>query len=139
VPATLGGRARRLAAAAGARATGLNHVVLAPGAGGAPPHCHSEEEELFVVLEGGGVLELWARAASSASEQHPLRRGDVVSRPPGSGVAHALQAGEEGLTYLAYGTSRPNDMCFYPQSGKVSLRGLGIALSSPQIEFLPEL
>ena len=30
-------------------------------------------------------------------------------------------------------------MCFYPQSGRVSLRGLGIALSSPQIELLPDL
>jgi hypothetical protein len=30
-------------------------------------------------------------------------------------------------------------MCFYPQSGRVSLRGLRIALSSPQIEYLPEL
>jgi hypothetical protein len=31
------------------------------------------------------------------------------------------------------------DMCFYPQSGRVSLRGLGIALRSPEIEHLPNL
>ena len=32
-----------------------------------------------------------------------------------------------------------SDMCFYPQSGRVSLRGLGIALRSPEIEYLPGL
>ena len=37
------------------------------------------------------------------------------------------------------GTSDPGDMCFYPQSGRVSLRGLGIALRSPEIEFLLSL
>ncbi|HEX4837705.1 MAG TPA: hypothetical protein VFV03_04185, partial [Solirubrobacteraceae bacterium] len=66
-----------------------------------------------------------------------LRRGDVVSRPAGTGVAHALRADAQGLTYLAYGTREPGDMCFYPQSGRVSLRGLGIALRSPEIDYLP--
>jgi uncharacterized cupin superfamily protein len=138
VPAILGGRARRVGQAAGASATGLNHVVLAPDGQGAPAHCHSVEEELFVVLDGGGVLELWGRGAEQP-EEHPLRAGDVVSRPAGTGVAHALRPGERGLTYLAYGTRAPSDMCFYPQSGRVSLRGLGIALRSPEIEHLPEL
>jgi uncharacterized cupin superfamily protein len=138
VPAILDGRARRAGQAAGARATGLNHVVLPAGGAGAPPHCHSEEEELFVVLDGGGVLELWGRGADSA-EEHPLRPGDVISRPAGTGVAHALRAGGEGLTYLAYGTRERGDMCFYPRSGRISLRGLGIALSAPQIDYLPDI
>jgi uncharacterized cupin superfamily protein len=134
----LDGRARRLGMAAGAVATGLNHVVLAPGAQGAPAHCHSSEEEIFLVLEGDGVLELWAPGEPGPAE-HPLRAGDVVSRPPGTGVSHALRPGERGLTYLAYGTRESGDMCFCPQLGRVSLRGLGIALRSPEIEFLPGL
>jgi uncharacterized cupin superfamily protein len=138
VPAILGGRARRAGQAAGASATGLDHVVLAPDARGAPAHCHSVEEELFVVLDGGGVLELWGRGAERPDE-HALRAGDVVSRPAGTGVAHALRPGERGIAYLAYGTREPSDMCFYPQSGRVSLRGLGIALRAPEIEHLPEL
>ena len=138
VEAILDGRARRLGAAAGAVASGLNHVVLAPGAHGAPAHCHSQEEEIFVVLDGTGTLQLWAPGAPTA-EEHPLRAGDVVSRPPGSGVAHALIPGADGITYLAYGTREPGDMCFYPHSGRVSLRGLGIALRSPEIEHLPGL
>jgi uncharacterized cupin superfamily protein len=138
VPAIFDGRARRAGQAAGALASGLNHVTLASDGTGAPAHCHSSEEELFAVLDGDGVLELWRRGAQ-APEQHALRPGDVVSRPAGTGVAHALRAGAEGLTYLAYGTREPNDMCFYPQTGRVSLRGLGIALISPAIEPLPEL
>ena len=135
-PAIFGGRARTLGRAAGARASGLNHVTLAAGGGGAPAHCHSSEEEIFVVLDGDGVLELWERGAE-ASVETALARGDVVSRPPATGVAHALRAGDGGLAYLAYGTREPNDMCFYPQSGRVSLRGLGIALRSPEIDHLP--
>jgi uncharacterized cupin superfamily protein len=138
VPAILDGRARRAGKAAGASASGLNHVVLASGQQGAPAHCHSCEEELFVVLDGSGTLELWGRGAQ-APEEHPLRPGDVISRPAGSGVAHALRPGEQGITYLAYGTREPGDMCFYPQSGRVSLRGLGIALRAPEIEYLPDL
>ena len=91
------------------------------------------------MLDGSAVLELWGRGAD-APEEHPLRPGDVVSRPAGTGVAHAIRAGEDGpLTYLAYGTREPADMCFYPQTGRVSLRGLGIALRSPEIEHLPDL
>jgi uncharacterized cupin superfamily protein len=138
VPTIFDGRARRAGKAAGAVATGLNHVVLPAGGQGAPAHCHSQEEELFVVLDGGGVLELWARGEQHA-EEHPLHPGDVISRPAGTGVAHAFRPGAQGLTYLAYGTREPNDMCFYPQLGRVSLRGLGIALRSPEIDYLPGL
>jgi uncharacterized cupin superfamily protein len=136
VPAIFDGRARRAGQAAGAVATGLNYVVLPGGGKGAPAHCHSQEEELFVVLAGGGVLELFS-GGDQSPEEHSLRPGDVISRPAGTGVAHAFRPGANGLTYLAYGTREPNDMCFYPQSGRVSLRGLGIALRSPEIDYLP--
>jgi uncharacterized cupin superfamily protein len=136
LPATFGGRARRAGQAGGLRRTGLNHVALAAGEAGAAAHCHSAEEEIFVVLDGGGVLELWQRGAD-VPEERPLLAGDVFHRPPGTGVAHALRPGDGGIAYLAYGTREPNDMCFYPQSGRVSLRGLGIALRSPEIEHLP--
>jgi len=138
VQAVLHGRARQAGKTAGAVASGLNHIVLPAGGQGAPAHCHSQEEELFVVLEGDGVLKLWPRGEQRA-EEHALEQGDVISRPAGTGVAHAFRPGGGGLTYLAYGTREPNDMCFYPESGRVSLRGLGIALRSPEIDYLPDL
>lgn len=138
VPAIFDGRARRCGQAAGARASGLNYVVLPAGGQGAPAHCHSLEEEIFMVLDGEGVLELW-QGGTQSPEEHQLHAGDVFCRPAGTGVAHALRPGDQGLTYLAYGTREPGDMCFYPHSGRVSLRGLGIALRSVEIEYLPDL
>ena len=121
---------KRLGHAAGARRSGLNLVRLRPGEEGAPPHCHSAEEEIFVVLEGGGTVELQPSPLRAefgvAYEEHPLRAGHVLVRPPGTGVAHLLRAGDDGMTYLAYGTREPNDICYYPRSNKVAFRGVGL-------------
>ncbi len=132
-PSAFGGAGRLLGRAGGAQATGLNHVTLTAGAGGVPPHCHSAEEELFVVLDGEGELVLHPRDGGPPEAQ-PLRAGSIISRPPGTGVAHTFTPGPAGLTYLAYGTRVPDDMCFYPLTGRVTLRGLGIALSAPAVE-----
>ena len=110
---------RNLGKASGSISTGLQHVEVAPGKDATPRHCHSLEEEIFVVLDGDGSLLL-------GDEQLPVRAHDVVSRPAATGVAHAFRAGERGLTYLAYGTREPGDLCFYPRSNKVSFRGVGV-------------
>ena len=132
LPGDNGGIVKHPGKAAGARTTGLNWADLPAGESGAPPHCHSADEELFVVLAGEGELELWAAPdpanplPTEPAERHPLRAGHVVSRPPATRISHAFRAGEGGLTYLAYGTREPNDMCFYPRSNKVFFRGLGV-------------
>jgi uncharacterized cupin superfamily protein len=124
-PALRGAAAvRDLGRAAGSELTGLNHVVLPSGAEGAPPHCHAAEEELFAVLEGDGVCLLGA-------EEHPVRAGHVVARPPGTGVPHSFRAGPEGMTYLAYGTRRPDDVVYYPRTREISLRGVGVRFRLP--------
>jgi uncharacterized cupin superfamily protein len=110
---------RDLGSAVGSVRTGLSHMTLAPGREGYPPHCHSSEEEIFVVLEGEGTLLL-------GDDEHAVRPGSVVGRPPGTRVAHSFRAGTDGLAYLAYGTREPNDIVYYPRSGKVSLRGVGV-------------
>lgn len=110
---------RDLGRAVGSVRTGLSQMTLAPGRLGYPPHCHSAEEEIFVVLAGEGTLLL-------GGDERPVRPGSVVGRPPGTGVAHAFRAGDDALVYLAYGTREPNDIAYYPRSGKVSLRGVGV-------------
>lgn len=115
--------ARMLSKPLGARGIALNRADLDPGGEAAPPHCHSHEEELFVVLSGDGVLLLGAE-----EERHPVRAGSVVGRPAGTGVAHAFRAGEQGMAMLMFSDKHPGDMAYYPRSGKVSLRGLGITI-----------
>ncbi len=110
---------RYLGQAAGSIRTGLNHVKVDPGRQATALHCHSVEEEMFVILDGAGTLEL-------GEEQFPIRRGHVIARPPGTGVAHVLHAGDGGLTFLAYGTREPADIVYYPRSNKISFRGVGV-------------
>ena len=116
---TVGREARDLGRAAGSLRTGLQHFAVEPGMLSNPPHCHSTEEELFVVLDGEGVLLL-------DEAEHPVREGSVVARPPATRVAHALRAADARLTFLAFGTRRPEDVCYYPRSGKISFRGVGV-------------
>ncbi len=117
-----------LGLAAGSVRTGLQHFVVAPGKESNPPHCHSLEEEIFVILDGDGVLEL-------GDEEIGVRPGHVVGCPPGTGVAHTFRAGERGLTLLAYGTREPGDMCFYPRSNKVAFRGLDVIARLEQLDY----
>lgn len=119
-----------LATSARSRQAGMHWERLEPGSRGTPPHCHSEEEEVFVVLAGSGLLELWPspRAASNGVQREdvPIREGHVIARPPATRVAHSFVGGDDGLTMLVYGTRKPNDMCYYPRSNKISWRGLGV-------------
>jgi uncharacterized cupin superfamily protein len=127
VEAVHGGRTKHLGAAAGAERTGLNLLRLEYGERGAPPHCHSAEEEVFVVLDGQGMLELWPSLAAGPVPEpgtHDLTEGHVIARPPGTGVAHGFKGGPGGMTLLAYGTKEPNDLTYYPRSNKVAFRGI---------------
>ncbi len=119
---------RDLGRAMGSRTSGLQHVAISPGKISCPPHCHSAEDELFVVLEGEGTLLL-------GDDEYALRHGHVVARPAGTGVAHAFKATESGLTLLAYGTRRSTDMSYYPRSHKINFRGLGVIGRISPLEY----
>jgi uncharacterized cupin superfamily protein len=126
--ATVARERRDIGTAAGSVHTGIKLVNVRPGKLGVAPHCHSAEEEIFVVLEGSGQLLL-------GDEEHPVHAGHVIARPPGTCVAHTMRAGLDGLVYLAYGTRVPNDICFYPRSGKVYFGGVGVIGRIEQLDY----
>jgi uncharacterized cupin superfamily protein len=107
---------------------GLCWEQLAAGHRGSVPHCHSAEEEVFVILEGTATLELWPSPLDETDEveEIQLRAGHGVARPPGTRVSHSFRAGPDGVTMLIYGTRDSNDMCFYPRSNKIFWRGIGV-------------
>ncbi len=119
---------RNLGRAAGSVTTGIQHVQVFPAKESAPPHCHSLEEEIFVILDGDGVVVL-------GQEETPVVAGHVIARPAGTGVAHSFRAGEAGLTYLAYGMRDPADVCFYPRSNKVAFRGIGLIARFERLDY----
>jgi uncharacterized cupin superfamily protein len=120
---------RNLGVAAGSITTGIKHIQVDPGKESAPLHCHSLEEEIFVMLGGEGVLVL------DDSEETPLRPGHVVARPAGTGISHLFRAGEPGLTFLAYGTREPGDLCFYPRSNKIAFRGVNLIARLERLDY----
>ncbi len=119
---------RELGVAAGSKRSGISYVKAAPGKLNVPPHCHSAEEEVFVVLGGEGVCLL-------GDEEHPVRRGNVVARPAGTRVAHAFRAGNPGLELLSYGTREPNDIAYYPRSNKLNFRGVGVITRLDRLDY----
>ena len=119
---------RNLGRAAGSVSTGLQHVTVDPGKCATTQHCHSAEEEIFVVLEGDGVLRL-------DDDETPVHAGHVISRRAATGVAHQLRAGPDGLVFLAYGTREPNDICWYPRSRKIAWRGVGVIARVEPLDY----
>ena len=120
---------RDLGIAAESVRTGLNHITVPAGKLNVPPHYHSVEEEIFVVLGGEGEVQLtpgprvWPDAFVGT---FPVRAGTTVARPAGTRVAHAFRAGARGLTLLSYGTRDSGDIAYYPRSQKINFRGIGV-------------
>ena len=128
-----------LADAAGSVASGLNVVTVGPGKLPAPAHCHSAEEEIFVILEGDGTLELApsprSRDRGNEEEHHPVRAGHVVARPAGTQISHAFRGGENGMKVLMYGWRDPNDITYYPRSNKIGFRGVGLMTRLEPLDY----
>lgn len=97
---------------------GVNWMRVPPGRTACPFHSHQREDEVFYVLSGRGVLRY-------GDEVQELRAGDCVSCPAGTQVAHQIgNPFDEDLVYLAIGPFDPDEVCVYPDNGKVLVRSL---------------
>jgi uncharacterized cupin superfamily protein len=133
---TVASTVRGLGVAAGSERVGLSHYVVQPGMLLNPPHAHSAEEEIFVILEGAGTAIVYPSPRDAGEiEEFPVSAGCTVARPAGSQRAHALRAGDDGMTVLAFGTSDSNDIVYYPRSGKISFRGVGVIGRLEQVDY----
>ena len=127
-----------LAEAAGAERSGLNWIRREPGRAARsriatrssrrPSSCSREEGR-----SSSGRRRHRSRGATR--ESFDLRPGHVVARPPGTRIAHSIVAGTDGITYLAYGTREPNDICYYPRSNKVYFRGVGLMTRLEHLDY----
>ncbi len=100
------------------RSLGVSLSRMPPGRVGCPFHYHMLEDEVFYILSGTGLLRY-------GEDVYPLRAGDCISCPAGTRVAHQIaNTGDEDLVYLGIGPNDPNEVCVYPDSGKVMVRGL---------------
>jgi len=109
-------RRAMFSAAIGARKLGYNLTLLPPGKAQCPFHAHREEEEMFLILEGEGELRY-------GSQRYPLRPMDVVACPPGdASTAHQIiNTGSVPMRYLSLSTVSGNEVCEYPDSGKIGV------------------
>ncbi len=98
---------------------GVRQLRVPPGRTAYPFHAHLREDEAFFILSGQGLLRY-------GDDLHPLRPGDCVSCPAGTGKAHQIvnTSGHEDLIYLSIGNRDPHEVCTYPDNGKVLVRGI---------------
>lgn len=98
---------------------GVNLTRLPPGRALCPFHYHQREDEVFYVQSGRGVLRY-------GDELFDIGPGDCISCAAGNGMAHQIaNPYDEDLVYLAIGPNDPDEVCVYPDSGKVMVRSLG--------------
>jgi mannose-6-phosphate isomerase-like protein (cupin superfamily) len=81
--------------ALGCEKSGLSLQSVAAGARQPFGHRHGDEEEIYLVLKGGGTM----RAGSEDVELSPL---DAVRVAPG--VTRAIEAGPDGIEFVAFGS-----------------------------------
>ncbi|HMJ34118.1 MAG TPA: cupin domain-containing protein [Baekduia sp.] len=83
-----------------AEQTGLSLMRVKPGQRSAFAHRHDQAEEIYVILSGTGRIKL----DDEIADVGPL---DAIRIAPG--VARALEAGDSGLEYLAFGPHHESD------------------------------
>jgi uncharacterized cupin superfamily protein len=109
---------------------GVNLIRVPPGRSCCPYHAHRLEDEVFYVLAGRGLFRY-------GDETRQIGPGDCISCPAGTGVAHQLaNPFDEDLLYLAIGNHEPEEVCSYPDNGKVLVRGLGAIGRLAPAEYL---
>ena len=88
---------------------GIHHERLAPGRRTSYPHAEGAEEEFLFVISGHP--DVWIDG-----HIHPLKPGDCVGLPAGTGISHAvLNNTDQEVRLLVIGeASKPENRIHYP-------------------------
>jgi quercetin dioxygenase-like cupin family protein len=79
---------------------GVSYFRYAAGIRAPMAHSHREQEEAYIVVNGSGRIRL-------DDEVHEIRQWDVVRISPQT--IRAVEAGDDGLEFIAVGSDRPED------------------------------
>ncbi len=107
---------------------------LAPRHAICPLHYHLHEEEMLYLLEGElTVRELEPHADSDTPyREFTLRTGELIVWAPRTGIAHQTRNDSDAIArYLVLSTTSSREVCIYPDSGKMSVRGVGVGVYTP--------
>ena len=108
-------KVNRLGPVIGSEQIGCSIVEVPSGKKAWPKHSHSVNEEMFLILSGDGTLHY-------GDESQPVQEGDLISCPADINIAHQIEnTGHQPLRYLALGTQREPEICYYPDSDKYGI------------------
>ena len=81
-----------------------------------PYHYHFDQEEVFYIISGKGVLK-------TPDGERPIQAGDLIFCPCGEAGAHRLTntSDSETMVYLDFDAVPPTDVCIYPDSRKAAV------------------
>ena len=93
---------------------GISLYRLAPGKRAFPFHMHMANDEALLIMSGTGSLRY-------GDDKYPVKEGDYVHLPAGSGKAHQLlNSGAEPLTYYCLSSLLLPEVVHYPDTGKMA-------------------
>jgi uncharacterized cupin superfamily protein len=107
------GSEQEIATLLGTRNIGFHLEALNPKTFSCPYHYHTEEEELFIALEGEAVFR-------KNNEFRKIKAGDLIYCEVGPSSAHQIYNHTElPFKYFVLSTKIINEQCYYPDSKKI--------------------
>jgi uncharacterized cupin superfamily protein len=106
---------RRLGVASGAKRLGVALIEVDPGMRSTPPHSHADEDEVFLVLAGGGLS--YQTSGPQDARTYEIGVDDLLWHPA-NGDAHTLVAGQDGLTVIVAAEGSRTNITHLPRTGQ---------------------
>ncbi|MGL1893677.1 MAG: cupin domain-containing protein [Spirochaetaceae bacterium] len=98
----------------GANKLGFDVKVLEPGQLSYPYHYHSDDEEIYIIIDGEVTLR-------QNNESSILLKGDMAFIKNSKDGAHQLyNHSSRPVRYLGVASKSDADICFYPDSNKIN-------------------